>query len=144
MDKGAWRATVYGVAKSQTRLSTHAGRPLLHWEGPAGNPSTACDPALLGTGWLGGRIGRELDQDDSRVSLRPPEGTSQVSLAGAEWKGVGGKPWAGQVGFLECSVGMQVSSWKDQPESQRQDQRGGFGSKTHTQAREAKEYVRVR
>ena len=23
MDRGAWRATVYGVAKSQTRLSTH-------------------------------------------------------------------------------------------------------------------------
>ena len=23
MDKGAWRATVYGVTKSQTRLSTH-------------------------------------------------------------------------------------------------------------------------
>ena len=24
MDRGAWRATVHGVAKSQTRLSTHA------------------------------------------------------------------------------------------------------------------------
>ena len=25
MDRGAWRATVHGAAKSQTRLSTHVG-----------------------------------------------------------------------------------------------------------------------
>ena len=93
---------------------------------------------------MAGSAERDMGQDDSRVSLKPPEGTSQASLAGAEWKGVGGRPWAGQVGFLECSVDMQVSSWKDQPGSQRQDQRGGFGSKAHTHAGEAKEYVRVR
>ena len=28
MDRGVWQATVHGVTKSQTRLSTHA-----HWEG---------------------------------------------------------------------------------------------------------------
>ena len=27
MDKGAWQATVNGVTKSQTQLSTHAGKP---------------------------------------------------------------------------------------------------------------------
>ena len=26
MDRGSWRATVYGVAKSQAQLNTHAGK----------------------------------------------------------------------------------------------------------------------
>ena len=29
MDRGAWWAVVYGVAKSQTRLSTHIDTPLI-------------------------------------------------------------------------------------------------------------------
>ena len=28
MDRGAWRATVHGVAKSQTRLNTHTGQTM--------------------------------------------------------------------------------------------------------------------
>ena len=36
MDRGAWRATVHGVAKSQTRLSTrtHPGKEPGYEEGP--------------------------------------------------------------------------------------------------------------
>ena len=38
MDRGAWRATVHGIAKSQTQLNMHPGGPVVknpcfHWKG---------------------------------------------------------------------------------------------------------------
>ena len=40
MDRGTWRATVHGVAKSQTRLSTHTHKYIvtIHWEGNPRKP----------------------------------------------------------------------------------------------------------
>ena len=43
IDRGAWRATVYGVAKSWTRVSIHTGFP----GGSAGKES-ACNAGDLG------------------------------------------------------------------------------------------------
>ena len=46
MDIGAWRATVHGVAQSQTGLSMHARQPrLASWEPPLW---AASEPRLLG------------------------------------------------------------------------------------------------
>ena len=40
MDRGTWRATVHGVTKSQTRLSTHTHKHIhtIHWEGNPRKP----------------------------------------------------------------------------------------------------------
>ena len=55
MDRGVWRATVHGVTKSQTRLSTHAGTctvtlgvPSFPSVGAEGNSALpACPPSWL-------------------------------------------------------------------------------------------------
>jgi len=42
MDKGAWQATVHGIAKSQTRLSTHTHpRAHTHTHKPTRSPSSS-------------------------------------------------------------------------------------------------------
>ena len=47
MDRGAWWATVHGVAKSRTRLSTH---PHMHEPDRAGSESPAAPSQLCGLG----------------------------------------------------------------------------------------------
>ena len=42
MDRGAWRATVHGVAQSQTRLKSLSTQAALPWDSPGKNTGVGC------------------------------------------------------------------------------------------------------
>ena len=83
-DKGAWWATVHGVAKSQTRLSTHR----IDAEGAGGAPSTSahprsylCAPAPGGVPQVSSGPWRKLGKRRKERAGHPrhPSGTPSVS-----------------------------------------------------------------
>ena len=55
MDRGAWQATVHGVAKSWTRLSMHTRATCLNRNGGA-HPRPGCQPWTNNAGWSWGHL----------------------------------------------------------------------------------------
>ena len=80
MDRGAWRATVHGVAQSQTRLKSLSTQAALPWDSPGKNTGVGCHFLLQCM-----NVKSESEVSGSYPTLRDP---MDCSLPGSSLQGI--------------------------------------------------------
>ena len=88
MDRGGWQAIVHGVAKSQTRLSTHIPTSLIHIITQTSNCVSLTEKSLVVKTWLWSQICVQ-DPASSFRSLRytwPDVQSLSIIFSSAKWR----------------------------------------------------------